>query len=121
MLKGLAIKKSVFAQEQNRADVARRREQWQKYQGRIDAKRLVFIDETWTKINMTPLRGWGPCEARVKGRAPFGRWKTMTFIGALRHDRNQIVRQRSRLKNIIQSILHSHLIPLFRTPICAGP
>ena len=25
--------------------------------------------------------------------------------------RNQIVRQRSRLKNIIQSILHSHLIP----------
>ena len=25
--------------------------------------------------------------------------------------RNQLVRQRSRLKNIIQSILHSHLIP----------
>lgn len=25
--------------------------------------------------------------------------------------RNQIVRQRSRLKNIIQSILHAHLIP----------
>ena len=46
MLKGSAIKKSVFAQEQDRADVARRREQWQKYQGRIDAKRLVFIDET---------------------------------------------------------------------------
>jgi putative transposase len=87
MLKGSAIKKSVFAQEQDRADVARRREPWQKYQGRIDAKRLVFIDETWTKTNMTPLRGWGPCGARVKGRAPFGRWKTMTFIGALRHDR----------------------------------
>ena len=87
MLKGSAIKKSVFAQEQDRADVARRREQWQKYQGRIDAKRLVFIDETWTKTNMTPLRGWGPCGARVKGKAPFGRWKTMTFIGALRHDR----------------------------------
>ena len=36
---------------------------------------------------MTPLRGWGPCGARVKGKAPFGRWKTMAFIGALRHDR----------------------------------
>jgi transposase len=34
--------------------------------------------------------------------------------------RNQIVRRRSRLKNIIQSILHSHLIPPARTPICAG-
>jgi transposase len=33
--------------------------------------------------------------------------------------RNQIVRQRSRLKNIIQSILHSHLIPSCPMPICA--
>ena len=79
MPKGSVIKKSVFAEEQDGAGVARRREQRQKYQGRIDAKRLVFIDETWTKTNMTPLRGWGPRGVRVKGKAPFGRWKTMTF------------------------------------------
>lgn len=36
---------------------------------------------------MAPLRGWGPCGARVKAKAPFGRWKTMTFIAALRCDR----------------------------------
>jgi len=47
----------------------------------------VFIDETWTKTNMAPLRGWGPRGDRVKAKAPFGRWKTMTFIAALRHDR----------------------------------
>jgi transposase len=47
----------------------------------------VFIDETWTKDNMAPLRGWGPRGARVKAKAPFGRWKTTTFIAALRHDR----------------------------------
>lgn len=35
---------------------------------------------------MAPLRGWGPCGSRVKGKAPFGRWKTMTFIAALRHN-----------------------------------
>jgi putative transposase len=52
--------------------------------GRIDPKRLVFIDETWTKTNMAPLRGWGPRGERVKGKAPFGRWKTMTFVAALR-------------------------------------
>src|ERR1700722_2592437 len=34
--------------------------------------------------------------------------------------RNQIVRQRSRLKNIIQSILHSHLIPSCPHAVCAG-
>jgi len=36
---------------------------------------------------MAPLRGWSPRGARVKAKAPFGRWKTMTFIAALRHDR----------------------------------
>lgn len=35
---------------------------------------------------MAPLRGWGPRGQRVKGKAPFGHWRTMTFIGALRHD-----------------------------------
>jgi transposase len=32
---------------------------------------------------MAPLRGWGPRGLRVIGKAPFGRWKTMTFIAAL--------------------------------------
>jgi len=63
-------KKSLFAKEQDRPDVARRREQWRKYQGRIDPGRLVFIDETWAKDNMTPLRGWCPRGARLKARLP---------------------------------------------------
>ncbi|MHC2567648.1 hypothetical protein [Bradyrhizobium liaoningense] len=48
---------------------------------------MVFIDETWIKTNMAPLRGWGPCGQRLQASAPFGHWKTMTFIAALRHDR----------------------------------
>jgi transposase len=76
-----------LAKEQDRPDVARRREQWRKYQGRIDADRLVFIDETWAKTNMAPVRGWSPRGARLKAKAPFGRWKTLTFVAALRRDR----------------------------------
>jgi len=57
------------------------------YQGRVDPARLVFIDETWTKTNMAPLRGWAPCGQRLQGKAPYGHWKTMTFLAALRHDR----------------------------------
>ena len=30
------------------------------HQGKIDPFRLVFIDETWAKTNMAPLRGWWP-------------------------------------------------------------
>ena len=53
-------KKTVVASERDRPDVARRRAQWTKRQSEIDPKRLVFIDETWTKTNMEPLRGWAP-------------------------------------------------------------
>lgn len=50
----------------------------------LDPERLVFIDETWIKTNMAPIRGWGPRGARIKGFAPDGRWKTLTFLAALR-------------------------------------
>jgi transposase len=55
---GLSFKKSVLPAEQDRPDVARRRARWKRHQKRIDPRRLVFIDETWTKTNMAPLRGW---------------------------------------------------------------
>jgi putative transposase len=35
---------------------------------------------------MAPLRGWGERGRRLRGFAPQGRWRTMTFIAALRHD-----------------------------------
>jgi len=77
----------VLASEQDRPDVARRRAQWRAYQNRIEPCRLVFLDETWTKTNMAPLRGWAPRGTRLKAKVPYGRWKTMTFLAALRHDR----------------------------------
>jgi transposase len=61
--------------------------QWIKYQGRIAPERLVFIDETWTKTNMAPLRGWAPRGMRLPAKVPHGHWKTTTFLAALRHDR----------------------------------
>ena len=54
--------------------MARRRAQWTKYQDRIDPSRLVFIDETWTKTNMAPLRGWAPRGTRIKAKVPHGHW-----------------------------------------------
>ncbi len=53
----------------------------------IDPARLVFIDETWTKSNMAPLRGWNARGKRLIGKAPHGHWRTQTFLAALRCDR----------------------------------
>ena len=82
-----ASKKSVVAGERDRPDIARRRTQWIKYQNRVDPERLVFIDETWTRTDMAPLRGWAPRGQRLSTKVPHGRWKTMTFLAALRHNR----------------------------------
>jgi transposase len=77
----------VVAGERDRPDVARRRAQWTKYRARIEPERLVFIDETWTKTNMAPLRGWAPRGRRLTAKVPHRLWKTTTFLAALRHDR----------------------------------
>jgi transposase len=39
------------------------------------------------KTNMTPIRGWSPRGQKLIGKAPFGRWRTQTFLAALRCDR----------------------------------
>ena len=76
----------MLACEQDRPDVARHRSRWQQRQATIDPERLVFIDETWTKTNMAPLRGWCLRGRRLKDQVPHRRWQTLTFIAALRHD-----------------------------------
>jgi transposase len=82
-----ASKKTLFATEQDRPDVARRRTRWKTYQGKLDPARLVFIDETWAKTNMTRLRGWAPRGRKLLAKAPQGRRRTLTFVAALRRDR----------------------------------
>jgi transposase len=44
---------------------------------------LIFIDETWTKTNMTRLRGRAPRGQRLIDKTPHGHWKTTTLIAAL--------------------------------------
>src|SRR6201993_4433463 len=86
-VKGCGSKKTLFALEQARSDVARRRRRWRSGQASLDPTRLVFIDEPWIKTSMAPLRGWGPKGERLRGFAPQGHWRTLTFLGALRCDR----------------------------------
>lgn len=67
--------------------MARKRERWRQHQGRLDPRRLVFLDETWAKTNMTRLRGWAPRGHKLVDNVPHGHWRTLTFVAALRHDR----------------------------------
>ena len=53
----ISFKKTLLAAEQDRPDVAEKRAYWKAWQVGLDLRRLVFIDETWTKTNMTRLYG----------------------------------------------------------------
>jgi len=79
-------KKTLCAAERHREAVAEKREEWKQLQEVFDIEKLVFIDETWTKTNMTPLYGRAEIGKRVIDDVPHGHWQTTTFLAALRHD-----------------------------------
>ena len=87
---GCHTKKDLQAIEQKRKDVADLRHIWITKRQPFMAnhlERLAFIDETSVKTNMVKTTGWAPRGQRLVDHAPFGHWRTQTFIGALRHDR----------------------------------
>ena len=52
----------------------------------LEPHRLVFIDETAVTTKMTRLRGRSVRGSRLEATAPFGHWRTQTFIAGLRVD-----------------------------------
>ncbi len=77
-------KKTLIASEQDRPDVVEQREAWRASQELIDPAKVVFIDETWAKTNMTRTYGRSEVGMRLVEKTPCGRWQTTTFLGALR-------------------------------------
>lgn len=76
-------KKVLYAAEQDRPDVAQRRSQWRMNLPALDPHKLIFIDETWAKTNMTRRRGRAPIGQRLIEKVSHGHWKTTTLIAAL--------------------------------------
>ena len=52
----------------------------------MDPAKLIFLDESGAKTNLTRLRGRALRGQRVHARSPQGHWQTTTVIGALRLD-----------------------------------
>ena len=83
---GYRVKKTLRASEQERADVKERREIWFSEQCYLDINRLVFVDESGAKTNMTRLRGRALGGARLLDSAPHGHWCATTMIASIRID-----------------------------------
>jgi transposase len=79
-------KKTLRASEQERPDIARARRLWRKRQAGFDPARLIFLDASGAKTNMTRLCGRALKGERVHAHAPCGRWHTTTMISSIRLD-----------------------------------
>ena len=76
-----------MAAECARADIREERRVWtgrRQPRMRQQPSRLVFLDETYVNTKMTRLRGRSRKGQRLRTAAPFGHWKTHTFIAGLR-------------------------------------
>ena len=112
----IGIKKTLRASEQDRADVKQRREQWSAQQGALDFTRLVFLDESGAKTNMTRLRGRAREGQRLVDTAPHGHWCTTTISGAVRLDGSTacMAVDGATDKDIFREYVRCFLVPTLR-------
>lgn len=63
--------------------MAKHRARWRVWQVGREASRLIFIDETGVRTNLTRQHGWARRGKRLLGWVPQSHWKTITLIAAL--------------------------------------
>jgi transposase len=82
----LSLKKTLKASEQEREDIKQQRENWQEFQVGVEQNKLVFLDESGVKTNMTRLYGRATKGSRCHDKTPDGRWETVTILSSIRLD-----------------------------------
>ena len=75
-------KKTLHAGERDTPEVQAKRRRYRAKVRRIEAKRLVFVDETGVNTAMTPTHAWARRGERAEGSVPSA-WGSTTVIAAL--------------------------------------
>ena len=75
-------KKTLHACERDTPEVQAKRRRYRAKVRRIEAKRLVFVDETGVNTAMTPTHAWARRGERAEGSVPSA-WGSTTVIAAL--------------------------------------
>jgi len=109
-------KKPLHAAEQDRPDVKAQREAWRQKAVDLDVHRLVFIDESGAKTNMTRLYGRTFDGRRVVEATPHGHWCTTTMLAAMRIDGSEaaMVIEGPTDADVFQAYVGQVLLPSLR-------
>jgi len=89
---------------------------WQKAQPSMDLGKLVFIDESGAKTNMTRLYGRAKSGQRALDDAPSGHWCTTTMISSVRLDGSTdcMVVDGATTKDIFKAYVEQILLPTLK-------
>lgn len=92
------------------------RKQFCAYVTALNAKRLVFIDESYCKTGMCREHAWSQRGFRARGKRPFRSWKTVSLIGAIRlGDRPRLMTHRGPVNGkIFRRFVKRYLVPWLR-------
>ena len=83
---GLRRKKTAYAAERQRPEVAEQRSEWKAKQAELDTTRLVFLDESGVNISMTRLYGRAAQHQRVLEAVPDARFHRTTILSSVKLD-----------------------------------
>ena len=112
----MSIKKTLKASEQDREDIKIAREEWRQMQKTLPMNRIVCIDESSAKTNMTRIYGRAPVGQRCHDSAPDSRWKTTTMLSSLRADGHTecIVYEGGTTRALFETYVAEILCPILR-------
>jgi transposase len=74
----------VYAAEQDRPDVVRQRAEWKVKPLGLHPNKLVFVDESGAKMNMTRRYARSPKGKPIVDKVPHGHWQNITYVCGIR-------------------------------------
>ena len=80
---GREKKKTRRATERDEAEIEEERASWHEATAAIAPERLVFLDESAARTNLTRTHARSPRGERACGSAPGGRWERLTIVAGL--------------------------------------
>jgi putative transposase len=79
------------ATERDTPEHRKRRREFCAFVTALNARRLVFIDESFCKTGMRREYAWSPRGQRVRGSRPMAAWRTLALVGAIRLGRRPLL------------------------------
>jgi len=82
----------------------------------LNAKKLVFLDESGFRLDSPPRYGWAPIGEKSPGKGTHGRWQTMTMIGAVALDgfRGFLTIDSGTTSEVFNAFVKKQLVPNLR-------